>query len=826
MPHPAFQLCAARAIADADAPARHLRHRRTGAQVLVLPAAGAERVFALSLAAPVPDGSGVAHVLEHLVFRGSRRFGCDDLFAALHQAVALGDLNATTTQDRTGFHLSCGSEPDLAAAIEVLLDAVFAPLLTAPAFEAERAVIRNEMRGYRAAPANAIAQGLRAGLNAGPPYGVDHGGTDEGLSRLTRDALRAFHAGMYRADRARIFLAGDLDLPARLAQIDRLLPDLPGAALPDPPLRRRPFAAPRATQLAHPAGQGGGVAWAFDTGPQGAGGLPEALIPLVLCGLPQALLGPVAGPGLAPDLPWGELRLVTPEPAALIDRLSRALEDPVPPALAEAALVARDLTLGAETPLETHARIAGPWRHGAGPLALLDQRAEVARALDQPKELARALTDRLRRDLRDTPHRLTLTLVPGPAEPPPPAAPRPRVQAARAALPFAPRVAILTPRSGQAEGSVLHLPARAGDLARIDLALRLTDPAAAGLWPLLARWLGGGAAASGVRITPEFRGGWLVLRGLARAGQGARLAAALAECLTAPSPDPATAQDWLAAQRRRIGAELAVQPHLFAERRLRAAAGPAGAWSELVAGLSQHALSVAPEDLVARLIALRAQALAGPRRVALTDPALATALLGPEPPLPAQDPTPPPPPHEAHPRPEATHTVAQGWALPPGGVGLLAAHALEHGWLRDRVRREGGAYGVRATHDRATGLLTALSARDPQPAATLDRLAEAPGWLARLSGDDIARVLPGAAGRLDRPLSGQARLSEAVNAFLDGDDAARRQADHADLLGATPARLADYAAAMAAARPSTVLLGPEPGLRTLCARDPGIAWIG
>ena len=123
---------------------------------------------------------------------------------------------------------------------------------------------------------------------------------------------------------------------------------------------------------------------------------------------------------------------------ALIDRLSRALKAPLPPALAEAALVARDLTLGAETPLETHARIAGPWRHGADPLALLDQRAAIARALDQPDTCARALTDRLRRDLRDTPHRLTLTLVRGPAEAPPPPAPRPGAPPARITLPIVP----------------------------------------------------------------------------------------------------------------------------------------------------------------------------------------------------------------------------------------------------------------------------------------------------------------------------------------------------------------------------------------------------
>jgi Zn-dependent M16 (insulinase) family peptidase len=130
---------------------------------------------------------------------------------------------------------------------------------------------------------------------------------------------------------------------------------------------------------------------------------------------------------------------------------------------------------------------------------------------------------------------------------------------------------------------------------------------------------------------------------------------------------------------------------------------------------------------------------------------------------------------------EAVWRVPQGMGAAGMGLSLadepalpLVAHALEWLWLRERIRREGGAYGVRCRAG-AEGSLVFLSARDPDPRRSLVIFAESAAWLAReLRGGLLERARRGMLERLARPLVGEEALARA---FAEGVAGAAARAE-------------------------------------------------
>ncbi|MBM3613082.1 MAG: hypothetical protein FJX19_08950 [Alphaproteobacteria bacterium] len=124
---------------------------------------------------------------------------------------------------------------------------------------------------------------------------------------------------------------------------------------------------------------------------------------------------------------------------------------------------------------------------------------------------------------------------------------------------------------------------------------------------------------------------------------------------------------------------------------------------------------------------------------------------------------------------------AEVWTAAPGtgaaGLGLhiadepalpLIAHALEWLWLRERVRREGAAYGVRCRVG-SEGCLVFLTARDPDPSASMQVFARSPEWLATtLRSDLLERARRGMLERLARPLAAEEALTLALAERMAG----------------------------------------------------------
>jgi Zn-dependent M16 (insulinase) family peptidase len=851
--HPAFALQSEAPLPEYGTVASRFRHGASGADVLVLPCNDADQVFAVCFDTLPPDSSGIAHLLEHMIFRGSQRFPASNLYSALQQGTMQSALNASTLPDRTIYHFGSPNEEDFANLLEVLLDAVLHPRLRPEHLEEEKSVLQSELEGHRASAINCLEDGLRRGLHPGTVYDHDHGGDPELVGAVSASAIQAFHARFYHPSHARIYLSGPVDLAMRFEQIDRAFAGQ-GQRDPLPHIALPAVTAPRRLMLPHPSGGSRGpvgVAWAFRSA-NALGRFGWPCLDLALTSQPNGFLRerlPLLGArgGLAAGLPPGAYSLLldgqtadTAE-AQIGEALAEAAAE-LPPHLAQEAAGTLELRLREERGLAVFNRVLGSWRHGGNPLTELSFAAELSQ-LRQRLGDGDAMRALVAHDLRDNPHRLTVSLEPG-------AAPVPRLPSAARPVSVPPPTAlpVLTltnlPRrlrqvAVRVEGRILDIAPRDGVLlADLGLGLAgLTDVELA-LTPLLARCLGRDGLDTllwaGTRPSGKLAV-YLILRCKALPAQAGALAARLEATVSGPLPDPATVMALLAEETALAAARPAATGHILADLRLRAASGPAGAANERMRGLStQEALRRLdledPQRLRAALVSLREKALGqNGLRLAVSGgqgidwQGLLTRIGRPDgselPPLSAR-----PAVREAIPVALPMNTVGQSLQLDPGLPLALAAHALETGWLWDSLRVAGGAYGVRAWHDPVTGMLTQISARDPQLLQTLDRMTEAPSWVARnLRGDALERYRVGAVARLDRPMAAGAEMLAIFQRHLTGITENFRMAELETVLRASDADVVRLAEAMAAAQPGAgvAVLGSAPTLQAALRSRPG-----
>jgi zinc protease len=191
-----------------------------------------------------PKGkSGLAHFLEHMLFKGTERFpkGQIDQLAFL----AGGQANAETGEDCTHFWFIFPSDRwELALQIEAdrMSMAHFDPLEVA----AERKVIGEERARESESPLARLDQMHQMVSYRNHPYRSPVLGWPEDAAQINGDELRAFYRAHYRPDRAVLVLAGDLDpasalhkIEAHFGSIGRGKPPRTSRSWHEPPQRRR-----------------------------------------------------------------------------------------------------------------------------------------------------------------------------------------------------------------------------------------------------------------------------------------------------------------------------------------------------------------------------------------------------------------------------------------------------------------------------------------------------------------------------------------------------------------------------------------------------------
>ncbi len=164
-----------------------------------------------------PGKTGLAHFLEHMLFKGTERFpkGQIDQIAF----IAGGQANAETSEDCTHYWFLFPSDRwELALAIEA--DRMTLARLDPGEVEAERKVIAEERAREMESPMARLDQMHELTSYVKHPYRNPVLGWPEDVARISLDDLTAFYQSHYRPDGAVLVLAGDLEPAAALERIE------------------------------------------------------------------------------------------------------------------------------------------------------------------------------------------------------------------------------------------------------------------------------------------------------------------------------------------------------------------------------------------------------------------------------------------------------------------------------------------------------------------------------------------------------------------------------------------------------------------------------
>lgn len=167
--------------------------------------------------------AGVSHFVEHMVFKGSRRYPTSKDVAEAIEGVG-GELNAATDKETTVYWARVPGDR-LSNAIDVLTDIIQNPVLDPAEVEKERDVILEELRMYLDSPADHVHTLFEEELWPHHPLGVDIAGTEESVRAITAEDMRRHLDIHYLGTDLVIAVAGNVD---HEATVEMLRPGLEG----------------------------------------------------------------------------------------------------------------------------------------------------------------------------------------------------------------------------------------------------------------------------------------------------------------------------------------------------------------------------------------------------------------------------------------------------------------------------------------------------------------------------------------------------------------------------------------------------------------------
>jgi zinc protease len=155
-----------------------------------------------------PSEQGAAHLLEHMLFKGSKSLKAGEADLALEN---LGSsLNATTSKDWIRINTVVASR-FLKDAMPVVAELALNPTFPAEELEAERRVLLDELASTSADPVRTVAERLEALAYGSHPYGRPIPGTREAVVKLTRQSLISFHRRNFVPGNMTVVIVGDVE---------------------------------------------------------------------------------------------------------------------------------------------------------------------------------------------------------------------------------------------------------------------------------------------------------------------------------------------------------------------------------------------------------------------------------------------------------------------------------------------------------------------------------------------------------------------------------------------------------------------------------------
>ncbi|HXW04091.1 MAG TPA: pitrilysin family protein [Vicinamibacterales bacterium] len=152
--------------------------------------------------------SGIAHFVEHMLFKGTHTRTAEDIAQAIDSIG--GQLDAFTAKEYASYYIKVLDE-HLPVAVDLLSDIVLRPGFNPEEIEREKKVILEEIKMVEDTPDDLVHELFTQHFWEGHPLGRPILGTRETVEAFTGDALREYFAGAYVAPNIIVSAAGNLE---------------------------------------------------------------------------------------------------------------------------------------------------------------------------------------------------------------------------------------------------------------------------------------------------------------------------------------------------------------------------------------------------------------------------------------------------------------------------------------------------------------------------------------------------------------------------------------------------------------------------------------
>jgi predicted Zn-dependent peptidase len=156
-----------------------------------------------------PEQAGVAHFMEHITFKGTKRFPSTRAISEAIEGVG-GSFNAATDRESTVYWVRVPRR-EATRAMDVLGELIVRPTLDETEIDGERAVIVEEIRSYLDDPAEYAQILFQQAMFGDGALGREICGDEDGIRALPAATIRDFWRSTYRPANTVVAVAGDIE---------------------------------------------------------------------------------------------------------------------------------------------------------------------------------------------------------------------------------------------------------------------------------------------------------------------------------------------------------------------------------------------------------------------------------------------------------------------------------------------------------------------------------------------------------------------------------------------------------------------------------------
>ena len=151
---------------------------------------------------------GLAHVHEHMLFKGTKRRGVGEIASTIEGAG--GEVNAWTSFDETVYHVTMASR-DFDTGLDILADAVQNSIFDPDELSKELEVVLEEIRRGNDTPSRVMSQNLFSTTFRTHPYSRPIIGYVETVKSFTREGILEFYRRWYQPRNMTLVVVGDVE---------------------------------------------------------------------------------------------------------------------------------------------------------------------------------------------------------------------------------------------------------------------------------------------------------------------------------------------------------------------------------------------------------------------------------------------------------------------------------------------------------------------------------------------------------------------------------------------------------------------------------------